>query len=523
MLLRNKFTLISLFLTLTLSAQVPLPKIKWGTEFKAASRSSLNDIVGYDNTGIYAIKERYGFASVKYSLEHYNQQFIPTTSFDLNLDDNREVELIVQLRNKLFLFSSLADSKTKVNTLSVQEINKKTLRPDPSMITIATINFKGELKSNSGKFRFRVSRDSSKVLVFYNLPYNKDEPESFGFTVLDDQLRPVWSKEATLPFENELFDLESFRVDNQGDVYLLGLIYKEKRKSKRKGAPNYQYQIFAYRDQGKSVKEYLISMEDKFLTDMQIEILNDKNLICAGFYSAKGTYSIRGTFFLTIDAVSKEVKTRSFKEFGVDFLAANMTENQAEKIKKKEKAGAENELYEYDLDRLIVGKDGSAILLGEQYFVNSVTHTYMVNGVMQQNTVVHYYYNDIIAVKINPSGEIQWAEKIAKRQHTKGDGGFFSSYTMALIKGNLCFIFNDNPKNAGYTGTGRVFNYNGFAESMVMVVNVDQSGKQTRQPLFGTIDVDVITRPKVCEQVANNEVILFGQRRKTHQFARLSF
>ncbi|HYG20377.1 MAG TPA: hypothetical protein VD816_15670, partial [Ohtaekwangia sp.] len=218
---RSVFALMLFSATLTAAAQIAPPEIKWGVEFKAAKRSSLNDIVGYDNTGVYAIKERYGFAGVRrYTLEQYNKDFIPTTSFDLDFDDNREVETILQLRNRLFMFTSLTDFKTKKNALSVQEVNKKTLRPESVPQRIAEIDYQGELKSNSGKFQLRVSRDSSKILVLYNLPYHKNEPEAFGFTVLDAQLKPLWRKETKLPYEDGLFALESIRVDNDGDVYL---------------------------------------------------------------------------------------------------------------------------------------------------------------------------------------------------------------------------------------------------------------------------------------------------------------
>lgn len=518
--------MILVFFLVRAEAQQLKPEIKWGKEFRAPKRSSLNDIIGFDKTGIYAIKERYGFGSIRYTLEHFNNDFVPTRSFDLDLEeDGRDVliEKIIQLNGKLYLFSSVANSRTKRKILSVQQIDKQTLKPEKVKTRIAEIDFSGELKSNSGEFMIRVSRDSSKVLAIYKLPFEKNEPEGFGFHVLTDDFRPLWNKEVKVPYENELFDIETVKVDNDGDVYMLGLIYKEKRKSKRRGSPNYSYRVFAYLERGTVLKEYPLSLEDRFLTDMQIEILNNKNLVCAGFYSDKGTYSIRGTYFLTVDAKTREIKTKSFKEFGIDFIIANMTEGEANRTKRKEERGAENELYEYDLDKLLVGKDGSAMLLGEQYFVKVVTQSRMVNGTFQYYSTSHYYYNDIIVVKINPAGQIEWAEKIAKRQHTVDDRGFFSSYSMAIVKGQICFIFNDHPKNTGYQGSGRVFNYRGGNESVVTIVSIDQSGKQVRRPLFTSADVDVIIRPKVCEQITSREIILFGQRRKTQQFSLISF
>jgi hypothetical protein len=73
-----------------------------------------------------------------------------------------------------------------------------------------------------------------------------------------------------------------------------------------------------------------------------------------------------------------------------------------------------------------------------------------------------------------------------------------------------------------YDGKGRPDNYNA-RKSIVVVVSLDANGKQTKQPIFKSGDVEVITRPKVCEQISNRDVILFGQRKKKQQFAKVTF
>lgn len=502
------------------------PSVKWGNEFNASKRSTLNDIVGHDNTGIYAVKVRYKFDLPQYTLEHYDLNMSPTKTVDLDFEIERfpiTIEAILQLHNKLYLFTSKPDNRTKKNTLSVQEIDKKTLLPKPEKRGIASIDFSGERSYNNGSFQIEVSRDSSKLLVISNLMQNKGDHKTFGLCVVDDKFQPLWNKDVTLPYEDNLLDLESFRVDDHGDVYLLGLIFNERRKSKRHGEPNYKYQVFAYRDKGSLLKEYPISLDDKFITDLQIDVNANRDLICAGFYSQQGTLSIKGTYFLTIDANTKDIKTKSIKEFGIDFLTSDLSDRQAEKTKRKGDKGEEAELYSYDLRRMLVGKDGSAILLGEQYIVHEVTYTSSTNGTRTSSTSTYYHYNDIIAVKIDPSGQIKWAEKIVKSQRSVDDEGFFSSYLTAIVNGKLCFIFNDNPKNVGYNGEGKFHAFTRGGESLVVMVTLDQTGKQERKPLLDTFNAEVVTRPKVCEQIKNNEVILFGQRKKTQQFARVTF
>ena len=198
-------------------------KIRWGKEFEASRRSSLNDIVGYDASGLYAVRERVNVfgRNPDYTLEHFDTNFSPTKAFDLDIKSDKEkgkINNILYLKGKLLLFYSVADQKTKKNSLFVDEVNKSTLQPKNAVKKIGEIDYSGKRKINSGRFFYRVSRDSSKILVVYSLPYSDEEPETFGFNVLDNELNTVWQKDITLPYKNELYDIESFRVDNDGEM-----------------------------------------------------------------------------------------------------------------------------------------------------------------------------------------------------------------------------------------------------------------------------------------------------------------
>lgn len=512
--------LILFKLTIALGQDFDL-KVKWGQEFKTP-RSTLNDVVGHDATGFYAVHNRFrAFGKVEYSLQHFDKSMNPGQVADLDIESGKrsgKITNLLHLKGKLLLFYSLDDAKAKVNSLFMDEIDKQTLQPKGVAKKIGEIDYAGKSKRNRGSFQYRVSRDSSKILLLYSLPYTEGQPEKFGFTVFDQQLNLIWTKDITMPYRDELYDFESFRVDNNGNAYLLGLVYKEKRREKRKGLPNYSYEILACRDNGNTVKQYPVSLDDRFLTDMQIEILDNQNIICAGFYSEKGKVSIRGTYFLRVDAASSAIVHKSFKEFGIDFITQNMSNREQRKAKRQE----EPELFEFDLDKLLIGKDGSAILIGEQYYVQAVTNTMrMAGGGMTTQTTYHYYYNDIILVKFSATGEILWTQKVPKTQHTANDGGFYSSYCLVISKGRICFVFNDNPKNLEADETEKAKNYNP-RKSVVVLVSVDQAGNLTKQPVFNALDAEVIVRPKACKQISNGEVILYGQRKKTQQFASLS-
>ncbi len=500
----------------------------WGKEFKESKKTTLTDIVGYDESGIYALKARTGlFAATQKSLGHFDNRMNQTKSVELiqNYKDNElYTDEVIQFNKNLYLLSIFINQKQKKNYLFISSINKKTLRPNNDLIKIAEIDYRNYSKYNSGTFDYDLSNDSTKLMVFYNLPYDRGEREKFGFNVYDLNLNLIWEKDITLPYKEELFEIENYIVDNNGNTYILGRMYKDIDKVKRRGKPNYKYQVLAYSNNGNTLTEYPIQLPGKFFTDMNIAINEDNDIICGGFYSEEGTISIKGCYFLCIDGETKNIKTKSFKDFSIGFLTQYMKERKAEKTKKKAQKGKDVELYKYNLNDFILRSDGGAVLVGEQqYLYIQRTTSTNSSGATTTTTTYHYYYNDIIVININPNGEIDWAEKIPKYQHTINDDGFYSSYALAAVSDKLFFIFNDNAKNLYYKGSGNVENFTKGKNSIVSIVELDANGNQTRTALFKDNDVEVLTRPKVCEQISNNEMIIFGQRRKAQQFGKVTF
>lgn len=527
-------TTLIIFFAITLFAQSPTEtSIIWGNPIKLGKRSSLSDIVAYDSDGFYSIQKGYrvygiGILSVTktiITLEHYGNDMNLRRSSELELiydDNDMDYERIIQMNDVLLVFGSYKNKSTKKNMLFVQSINKNTLKPNGDFKKVGEVDYEGNRKSNSGDFNVKLSRDTSKLMVYYNLPYEQHENEKFGFHVLDSKLNFIWEKEVSLPYEDGLFGVEDFKVDNKGNVHVLGVVFNEVRKEKRKGEPNYQYEILSYFKEGDKMRSYPVKIDGKFLTDMQITVTDELDLLCGGFYSNVGSYGLLGTYFITIDGQTKQIKTQSFKEFGLDFITQHLSERKEERAKKRADKGKDVELYQYDLNDLVTRSDGGALLIAEQYYVRAVTTTMTnPNGGVTMQTNYYYYYNDIIVINISPLGEIEWTQKIQKKQVTINDGGFFSSYALAIIKDKICLLFNDNAANTDNTSQ-KIVPYNRM-NSTVFLVEIDGEGNVKKQSLFDARTMKVITRPKVCEQVSQNELILFAQKRKKQQFAKITF
>ncbi len=534
--LKRVMTPFFVLIGFAIHAQTPA-NVYIGPEIKTEKRGTLEDVIGYDQQGYYMIRVE----PQKFFLEQYDK--------DLNLKKSQEIELgkglnrktlefAEQLDEEIYLFTSLKNQPTKERILYSTLVDRKTLRPKEDPKKLAAISYKS--RGNDGFFDYDVSRDSSKLTVYYNLPFQANTEEKFGVSVFDNKMNLLWTKELQLPFKDRLYEVEKYQVDNKGNAYLLGIVYKGQVRVRRQGRPNYEYHLLAY-NQGESYEQYLLNLNEKFITDMQFEVTPSGDLVCAGFYSELGTSSIKGTFYLLIDTKSKEVKKEYYQEFESSFLADFMSARRADKGR---------ELYEYDLNRLEIRRDGGVVLVAEQFYVrelddynNSASrfgyrrystrfgilrfpsrrygYGYPYNG---GDSDVQYNYNDIMVINLNPNGSIQWARKIPKRQRSKNDQGVYASYALSIAKGKMFFVFNDNPKNLNKQSSDlKIHNFTKGKESVVVMVTIDGKGEMKKEPLFQVKDTNTYTKPKVCEQISRDQMIIYSQRNRKNKFAKLTF
>ncbi len=217
---------------------------------------------------------------------------------------DRDFEDVLYLNGELLLFSSLLDKDLQKKLLFVETVDKTSLTPNGDTRKIGEIDY--DRKRNSGSFGFKLSDDTSKVLIYYTLPYKEREAEKFGIQVFDTKMNQLWEEKITLPYANELFSLDSYQVDNEGNVVLLGRLYNQVAKERRNGEVNYKYIVLTYAPDD-DVEEYEAKIDGKFLTDMEIAVDKEGDLVCAGFYSNKRwATSIMGTYYIRIDRRQKK-------------------------------------------------------------------------------------------------------------------------------------------------------------------------------------------------------------------------
>ena len=499
-------------------------QIRWGESMIEPAGSRIIKVIDVNKQGFHVLrkKEEGTLIGEQVYVEYFNNDLEIKRAEKLDLKykgKDRNFEDVLMVGGQLYLFTSYNNQAQKKNYLFYQKLSKR-LQPSRQLKKIAEIDTRN--KSLTGSFNLLISEDSSKVLLYNQLANKKKEPEQFALRVLDNQLQPIWSRDIILPYNDQQFTIKDYRIDESGNVYLMGLLYIDGIRKEKRGLPNYQYVILAYTENGEADQEYQIDIKDKFITDLTFRIADDGQLVCAGFYSEKGTTSVKGTCFFHLNPQTQAVDHLSFKEFDFEFRSGFLSNNAQRRAARAEYSGDKDkqaELYRFSVDELVLRSDGGALLVAEQYYVYERSYRYW-DGTLRYE--YNYHYNDIIIVNIRPDGSIEWATRIPKRQETINDGGYFSSYAMSIVRDRIYFIFNDNSRNFDNDGSTRLYNFNG-SNSIITLAEVRKDGNLLMYPLFRNRAAGTITRPKICKQIGSRRMMIYGEKGRTFKFAELTF
>jgi hypothetical protein len=480
-------------------------------------RAGVIGLIGSDNDNFYI--KKYVKGDVAISKLGKNLVESNTIRFD-NIkygDATQRPENFIMANGKIFLVSTCVDRKNKNNIFLVTKLNAETLLPEGESKKLAEIGY--ESKRNIGGFNYVLSRDQSKILIFSDNPDKTAEQESYSLKVFDSNMNLLWEKEDKLPYNAGFFNAEQYYVNNAGDAYIIGTEFMERTVSKRSGKPTYKYHILAYYDDGRQMKDYELALENKFITDLRFDILPSGEMVTAGFYSEQGRFTAAGTFYMSIDPITRKAKNTSVKGFSFDFVTETFNTRQKKRANKRAQKGLEAELTDYVIREMLVKPDGGIVILAEQYYYY-VTSYYNPQTRMYSYTY-HYFYNDVVAVSVDNSGNIEWNTRVRKYQHTTNDGGYYSSFVSAVVKDKIYLIFNDSPKNmaTGVDLNKTLWPLGRGRDIAAAIVEINQQGEQKREILFSQSKwKSIIMRPKICAQYDNDKLLLMGEKRKKYQY-----
>ena len=135
--------------------------------------------------------------------------------------------------DRLYFLKTNLDKKTKTTALYAEEINTQTMSVKGKKKKLSDITY--EKRRDKGGWSTVSSPSENFLMVIESIPTEKEENEQFNVVMLDSSLNQIWRKNLDLPYLNTLFYRQEFMVDDDGNFYVLGKLYKDKVKNRVRG------------------------------------------------------------------------------------------------------------------------------------------------------------------------------------------------------------------------------------------------------------------------------------------------
>ncbi len=361
---------------------------------------------------------------------------------------NFQLEGIKKVRDSYYVFYSLYENENE--QLFVREIDFAGGQFKSAARKIITV----PEKISGSKFNFYFSSDSSTMLVQYRVkPDVRDDSKSYetiGAYVYSEDLKEQWHDSFKMPYTEKKMNTLDYSVDSNGRVYMVISVYKDDSTDKKKRGEdeaNYVLQILKYNGPAKQPIKTKVEVADKFIHTIWLyENSAQDYMICAGFYnSGKNASSVDGILTLKL---GYEDKAYDIVAHPIPLAILNQNATRKEKRKNgKDEDDSKGEFKNLILDGVEIQKDGSVILMSEQYYTKS-HYTSNQNG--GGSSYISYHFEDILVAKIEANGSLAWMKKLPKTQMgLRGQGGM--SYRFFKGEGTHHFVFVDNERNKDLT------------------------------------------------------------------------
>lgn len=502
--------------------------------FRVPRNSVIDRIISSDGNNAYFLRRNFNLSGQVSSItiESYDIKKLrlkKAVGIDLKYQKKLRVfHDVIKVNRKFYLITSFFNGAKNKNYLFAQTLDAS-FEPSEDLILIGEIDSRNE--SLIGDFEIKHSRDSSKVIIYQDIPTKRSEDQQAKVSIYDDKLELLWDKKIKLPYESKLYRNIKFEVDNKGNAYLLGKRFFEKQKDIVDNRPNFEFILQAYTERGEKVDRYQLNDKLKLITDMTFEVNNKNEVICTGFYTNKtksfggfkSLESIQGIVYFKVNNKEKRVDEKTFTKFDLDFITLNETERAKRQARSRSTDNSlrnDPALYSYDFRDVILRSDGGAVIIAEQYFVEELNRSVnnfnrgINNQTFQPRSVNNY--NEIIVVNIRPDGSIQWANSVPKYQSAVTDfSERFLSFANANIGDKIYLIFNE--ERSVLEGTNSLFkNQNALA-----MAELDKSGELSIYMIGDNDDLKSTIIPTLTKQISRDELLIYGIEKSKFRIGRV--
>jgi hypothetical protein len=453
-------------------------------DFEIVGRNSIGTVVHYYSKGN------------NHKLQVFNSKLRPVNEVDLDFDEKKaEIEKVLMNNDHILVFYSTIDDNKEY--LKLKKIN---YRLDVNRDgTVLDSIMRGAVNSYQGYYIKPSRNDEHYVAFTYD---EKNNRMKVHYVLMDKFLKPYKTGEIWTEDKSNM-TLESVKVNNSGDL-LVVIGHLNKRSTDEEDFSFDKFSIhYLPREDDKTIlteideEEYLYK---DLLTNWDEEL---RSALVVGTYRKRKEEEDIGVFFTGIRTEGNKMIYTKVPFIEEDFAGSNAPF-------RRWKDNAEIQIPK----RIIPRSDGGFI-----YVTEAEHHDYqLVSSIPGSTTGYPYYaeytnyydenyYYDLIAVSIDPDGQIDWRIHMPKIQETENDRGRYSSFMFGGNNNVVKLLFVDD-----IYGNGNLTEF-----------NFNPDGQWNKRTLLNSYREDLLLVPGKGKQLSGREVILPSEKKNRLRLVKITF
>lgn len=353
----------------------------------------------------------------KFSLDDMNFVYKKMLKAPKINDKKSEFIRVFLVQNNCYLASFQYDKKLKKTNVFATLIND-----DGALSAVSKLinQFDGEPYNKN----FELSDDQSKILSYAD----------WNYKMLDANLNTLWEKKINfkqllkLPGEWSFAPLQLCCIDKNENLYFTAAIKVKKEK-------NITNKILKYDILLDSLYVVDIKYGENYLTQIQIKLDKNNNVICTGFYSKTLV-----AYNQSIWNFSEATHPDGIFLYTINMALSKIANIGIYNINEKCPNEALRDLY---IDQFLIRENGDVVISAESRQILPGAKHSSVGG-YDSYTATQYLFDNLLVASFDSSANPIWFKNIPKCQ----SGSYaYSSYALLLNKEDIKIVFNDAKKN----------------------------------------------------------------------------
>ena len=399
------------------------------------------------------------------------------------------------------VFYTYEEYESKQHTIYAVKINQETLKAEKKTI-LATLD--EETYGIVSGTVYKISQDSSKVLLFAEDLGKKKANKQLYTVVFDSELKKIWSRTFELPMSGRMVSIEDQDVTNDGKILVAVKQYEKTIitdlvQDKSHKVPPYEYKIFQCTKEGPA-KERRFDVGGHFIEGTRLAFDRSGLVTVAGLYKKSPNGRVTGIFYNSFDSTVSVISKNQMLVFPKEILELVDKDGQGKSD------GSDPGVSEYlRIKNILRRSNGTIDLITEVQELNSYTQN-NPNQYFYGKEYRNYIYGDIVNVNLDKEGRGQFT-RVPKRQ--EGYQGDMALGYYPLVYGDkLVLLYNDHADNMTKDLSKAPDHFATAKKAVLAAAIIDSKGLLTRKAVYTFREEKQMALPKNFYPMSDGKYVM---------------